>query len=187
MRAFNRYRSILDGATEEDWTDGRRWYDEANERITNAAYKSRRLDVRALSGAVAVLSPMTDWDRNIGAVDTIVDAVERDLPRSWFFELLSRHTAYNSNAQKALRVILDRDFGAVSGQKVEPFGANLRGDLQRVTIDRHMLHAVNNFGLKSITNNAVRSCKRAVRMCSSLYNVSPAEAQATVWIRVRRG
>ncbi|AUO79281.1 hypothetical protein [Salinibacter phage M31CR41-2] len=190
MRAFNRYRSILANANAKDWEEGRRWYKRANERITEAAEKASehtwtRPDVLAnvFADVVAVLSPMTSWDRNLSVVDGLVTAFRQDYPDRWMFEVLSRHTVYNTNAEKALKVLKAET--EPSGPKVEPFAKNLKGNTDAVTIDRHMLSAVNYFELSSITDNGVRSCKRAVRMLGKLHEETPRTVQAAVWTRVR--
>jgi hypothetical protein len=191
MQAFNRYRCVLEDARPTDWKAGKEWYDSAHERISDAASKAAEhssLNAEHLTAlfcdAVAVLSPMTDWDRNLAAVDSLVRAYRDDYPDRWKFEVLSRHTAYNSNAQRALNVL--KGEARPSGPKVEAFAANLKGAEHAVTIDRHMLDVVDTFGLKSATGNAIRSCKRAVRMVATLHDVTPRTAQATIWSYVRR-
>ncbi|ATU47035.1 putative protein 657, partial [Salinibacter phage SRUTV-1] len=123
------------------------------------------------------------WDRNLSVVDGLVTAFRQDYPDRWMFEVLSRHTVYNTNAEKALKVLKAET--EPSGPKVEPFAKNLKGNTDAVTIDRHMLSAVNYFELSSITDNGVRSCKRAVRMLGKLHEETPRTVQAAVWTRVR--
>jgi hypothetical protein len=190
MRAFNRYRSVLESAADNGKTyrDGLSWYSDAVDEIESAAERIDGVSAHVLAGVVAVLSPLTPWDRNLSVIHSLRDAVAQDYPEEWVFELLSRHTVYNSNARKALRYLRTGDESEISGPKVSAFAENLRGNFDEITIDSWMFRIVNRFELSSAspTDNALRACRRAVRMCATLHGVAPAEAQAIIWVHARR-
>jgi len=190
MRAFNRYRSVLESAADagETYRNGLNWYTDATQTIASVADEIDGVSMHRLAGVVAILSPMTPWDRNLSVVHSLRDAVAQDYPDEWIFEILSRHTVYNSNARKALRYLKTGDESEISGPKVSAFAENLRGNLDAVTIDSWMYRIVNRFELESAspTGNALRACKRAVRMCATLHGIEPAEAQAAIWVHARQ-
>jgi hypothetical protein len=182
MFAFNRYRSRMRWAEKHSniWTAGMRWYARGRKRLREAT-EGTTLSVYRLAGVAALLSPMTPWERNIDTAENLAEMYSLRAPYPDLLAEAKRGTVYNNNAESAVSYLSGNDLEAPAGPKTGPFQENLAGDLSPVTIDSHMRDAVNTFDLSSLTGNARRSMIRAVRMCSTLYGIPPAKAQAIIW------
>jgi len=184
LSAFNKYCVRLDWASDrpEVWSAGLDWYPSATERLSEAI-EGTTVSVHRAAGVVAHLSPLTPWSRNLRGTEQMLRWYSDGATQEILFEVACRATVYNKNAKRAVRYLTGDDLAYPRGAKTKPFHANLSGDLYPVTIDSWMWRIVNRFGLSSPspTGNAQRAIERAVRMCSTLYDVCPAQAQAIIW------
>lgn len=184
MRAFNRYRSRLEWASDrsEVWQAGLEWYPKAAERLSEATAGTTVSLYRA-AGVAALLSPLTPWNRNMRGAEQLLNCYGDNAPHEILYEVAARSTVYNANAARAVKYLTGNDLARPSGAKTKPFHANLSGDLYPVTVDSWMFRIVGGFGLqsKTPTGNAKRAIQRAVRMCATLYDIEPARAQAIIW------
>ena len=184
MRAFNRYRSRLGWAKDrpEVWRGGLEWYPEATDRLKKAT-EGTTVSLYRAAGVAALLSPLTPWSRNLRGTEQLLRWYSDNAPREILYEVAARSTVYNSNAQRAVKYLTGNDLAYPSGPKTGPFHTNLSGNLSPVTVDSWMFRIVGGFGLqsKAPTGNAKRAIQRAVRMCSTLYDIEPAQAQAIIW------
>ena len=185
MQAFNRYRTRLSWASDrpEVWEAGQEWYPKAGDRLREAT-KGTTVSLHRAAGVAALLSPLTPWSRNLRGTEQLLRWYGDNAPHEILYEVASRSTVYNSNAGRAVKYLTGNDLLYPSGAKTAPFHANLSGDLYPVTIDSWMWRIVDGFGLKSKTptGNAQRAIERAVRMCATLCDIHPAQAQAIIWI-----
>lgn len=77
---------------------------------------------------------------------------------------------------------------AIRGQKVEAFYANLSGDLNRVTIDRHAIGAATRQEAPAtgVSRAQYRNLEAAYQVAAAQLGIAPAQAQAIAWIVWRR-
>lgn len=130
-----------------------------------------------VAAVCAILSPQCPWGRNVAGTRLVLDAHARG--GDWT-ECKSA-TVYGANVRKAFRY-LDGDASALRGPKVEAFAANLRGDLDYVTVDVWATRAAVRRDLPGRDRAAI---VKGYRLAAKRANVSPAEFQAIVWVRVR--
>jgi len=184
LSAFNRYRARLRwaNARPEIWDFGCDWYPNAFRRVSEVANETDFSTFR-VAGVVALLSPLTPWERNLRGALKVARLADGDAPDWQLQAVAERSTVYNTNADKAVDYLRGNDSAAPDGKKTQPFHLNIAGDFSYVTVDSWMFRIVERFGLASATptGNAQRSITRAVEMCATLYNIAPAEAQAIIW------
>jgi hypothetical protein len=73
-------------------------------------------------------------------------------------------------------------FAALNGMKTNAFARNISGDLNAVTIDAWMLRP---FGLKEANKTNYRTLADAIRTVAREVNMTPADLQALIWVRLR--
>jgi hypothetical protein len=71
----------------------------------------------------------------------------------------------------------------LSGRKVRAFAANLRGDLDQVTID---VWTARFFGFEKITDKVYTRCVQVIRATAGYTGQKPAEVQAEIWCEAMR-
>lgn len=184
LSCFNRYRKIMRVAArlEKPYEAGMGWYRKANERCSELANRVGVTPSR-MSGAAAILSPMTNWTANMNGLNKLVEVWD-DYPYEWKVEVSSRYTTYRNNATQAIKYLGGDDSCGPSGGKVQPFAKNLTGDLAPVTVDSWMFKLAG-FDISSVTDNARRSISRACEMVATLHGIKPAQTQAIVWVTAR--
>jgi hypothetical protein len=129
---------------------------------------------------IAAISPLKSWPENLRLARIAVEAYRAQDD----FDLSTVKLMHN---RRLAAVTALRGHGPGGGRKVQAFAANLRGDLTRVTIDRHML-TLCGFGA-SQARAAWEQCVDAVNQVAVQYAKYPAVVQATVWglERFRKG
>lgn len=172
------YRS----ATPEDHAEGLEWYREAN-----AFAASLDTDVERAAAVIAILSPVTSWPQNM---DKARRAYAGDRTRLGF----------PANRDKVSRILDggERWQDVLSGAKVEAFMANIMGDPEHVTVDRHAVDIAIGRPL-SDTERAVWMGKRNRAILIDAYRraaviasreasepVMPYQVQAVTWVWWRR-
>lgn len=70
----------------------------------------------------------------------------------------------------------------LSGNKVRAFAANLKGNLEEVTIDVWVCRYYN-WDSTKLTNNVYASCAEFIRKEAEACGLKPAEYQAVIWYR----
>lgn len=169
-------------ATPEQLAEGMRWYAEA-------AQLARDLDpdnpTRA-AGVIAALSPQTSWTQNV----RMATLAYHDRPA---LRGLSRSIA-QADAILAGAHPLD----VLGGDKTRAFFANIDGDDQAVTVDRHAYdvavgHKTDDktrqaLARKGIYQDIASLYRRAARILSKELGsyVSPREVQAVTWVAWRQ-
>lgn len=169
------YRS----ATDEDRLAGEMWY-------AHALAFCRTLDpdnVERAAGVVAAISPMLSWPRNM--------AVAADIYAG------KREGCLKANIAKAVR-ILDGEapLDVLGGRKVRAFYANILGDGEAVTVDRHAIMVADN---RTYTSDELKFTAGNVKRITDEYReaaatlsaemgrtLTPAMVQATVWVWWRK-
>ena len=170
----NAYRA----ASDEDRAAGESWYSHAQ-----AFCASLDSDVSRAAGVVAALSPMLSWPRNmVVAADVYAGA---------------RSGCLSANIAKAVRILDGEDpLDVLRGTKVRAFYANIMGDPDTVTVDRHAIMVADN---RTYTGNELKFTAGNVKRIADEYreaarilsdetgrNLTPAMVQATVWVWWRK-
>ena len=163
-----RYRAHLNRATPDVWAQAGSWYADARAVAEDVA---RILGTDRSHGAavVAALSPRNPWSRNVR--DAYAVAYGQTPP------------GLGANVRTAQRAVT-MGLAALSGPKVRAFGANIAGDESRVTVDVWMMRA-SGIDRDAPTTVQYRRIERIVRRLAREYNVTPAQAQAAIWIVAR--
>jgi hypothetical protein len=165
-------------ASDDDRQAGEMWYAHAY-----AFCESLDSDVSRAAGVVAALSPMLSWPRNMVMAEAVYAG--------------ERRGCLSSNIAKAVR-ILDGEapLDVLRGTKVRSFYANIMGDGDAVTVDRHAMMVADNTvyasdDLDFSATNVRRIAdeyRRAARILSreTGRTLTPAMVQATVWVWWRK-
>lgn len=167
-------------ATEDELTHGLQWYREAHEL-------ARELDpadpVRG-AAVIAVLSPMTQWERNV--------RLARDAYAGLPLGCLS------SNATKAARILAGDDpDSVVKGQKVRAFWRAIMdpSEPSNVVIDRHAVEVAFGKVMTDDERNKILDVKGGYQSVCERYafaaellpgELSPVDVQAVTWVVWRR-
>ena len=163
--------------TDSERAAGIAWYWRATDTIDALAveYGHTRETVAAV---VAILSPQCPWGRNIIGARLVLET--HAIGGDWTDAKSA--TVYGANVRKAFRY-LDGDTSALRGPKVEAFAANLRGDLDYVTVDVWATRAAVRRDTPGRDRKAiVHGYKLAARRADA---ISAAEFQAIIWVHVR--
>ena len=165
-------------ASDEDRLAGEGWYAHAL-----AFCASLDDNVERAAGVVAALSPMLSWPRNMVVASDVYAG--------------ARSGCLSANIAKAVR-ILDGEapLDVLGGKKVRAFFANIMGDQDTVTVDRHAIMVADNRTytsdeLKFTVSNVKRitdEYREAARILSDETgrDLTPAMVQATVWVWWRK-
>lgn len=117
-------------ATQE--REGRGWYRYAQDFAHDVAIETG-ITLKQAAYVIAALSNNVTWERQlkstIAFVKHILDGGSAEQGFGFIIDC----------QRKAARIILERDYSALSGPKVTVFAANILGDYNEVTIDRHAL------------------------------------------------
>lgn len=162
--------------TDAERTAGIAWYWRATDTM-DALASEYGLDRATVANVTAALSPQCPWGRNVAGTRLVLDTHARGA--DW--TAARSATVYTVNVRKAFR-IMDGDHGALKGPKVEAFGANLRGDLDYVTVDMWATRAAVR---RDIPGRDRAAIVKGYRMAAKRCGVSPAEFQAIIWVHVR--
>lgn len=168
-------RATYDAATPLDVLQGRTWYDAARA----AAVALDPHNVERAAGILAALSPQQTWQGNLAAAAAIYAG---EAPTF----------ATGPNIAKA-RAIHDggEPLDVLGGPKVRAFYANIVGDPNVVTIDRHAVDAARGRRGAYATHNTSSvhvhaAFVEAYRRVAAEVGETPANLQAIVWVTWRR-
>jgi hypothetical protein len=144
------------------------WYDDASKAILELSHQTQ-IDADFLADVIAILSPRVQVSRNCA------------LALNWLFEGVSQGVM--QQRIDALELYLQTR--KVIGPKVSQFAANLKGDFDAITVDVWIARA---FGVKfdKITDSERDGIKDVIRNLADFYGLSPAAAQAAIWVGVRK-
>jgi hypothetical protein len=133
-----------------------------------------------VAGVVAVTSPMLRWSQNIKVAEAYCRQYQAGLPREEWVPAI-----YVGRSMARAHLILQGDWTALSGPKVEAFFENLRGNHDVVTVDTWMIR----LGLKSneATPKRLTLIVTACERVAAKLDMWPAEVQAIAWLVAREG
>lgn len=167
-----------DAATPAETADGATWYASAWEWCAETAAEFG-LSPRGVAGAVAALSPLREWDRNLADVREVARAVALGgtVPVLHFAQNLDRALACLQG---------DDPLGVLSGPKVTAFYRAITGDASAVTIDRWAIVAATGEPARSTpTAKGYRDLQAEYAEAAARVDLDPREFQAIVWTVVR--
>ena len=161
---------------------GAQWYDVAAETITHLGAEHGVERDLAL-GVFAVTSAGLSPELNVAATLGVLTGQTVGLPAygdmvDWALTVAEGETD---------RLLLDADGRLTRSRKVRTFWLNLRGAINRVTVDRWMLRAVG-IDRESLSDaGPYLMVERAFKTASERVGIAPRTMQATVWSLVRGG
>lgn len=169
----------VDAATPDQIRRGMTWYGTARDNVRQLSMSTPYSAVQ-VAAVVAVTSPATAWSDNVTDATAAVTLHAAGLSVEDALKTYNFRT-YHDNVRKAWRV-LDGDLDAVRGDKVSAFFANLCGNEDVVTIDRHAWTAAGLEYNGSLPAQYRRGVVKLYERIARDLEVTPAQAQAIVWI-----
>lgn len=165
--AVETYRTLAQGMTHDEREDAKTWYKSAK---CNAYAISFTMDIPLENAAsiISAFSPRVQWTRNMSL--------------AWQFATGQDVKCLGNSIRAAQRAKMS-GFSALKGLKTNAFARNIAGDLDCVTIDAWMLRP---FGLKAVNKTNYRTLSDAIRTVALEVNMTPADLQALIWVRLRK-
>lgn len=164
--AVETYRTLAMGITHDEMQDAKTWYASAKCHAHAISF-TMNIPLENAASVISAFSPRVQWNRNMAL--------------AWQFatgQTVRCLTISKRNAEKATSM----GFAALNGQKTNAFARNIAGDLDAVTIDAWMLRP---FGLKEANKTNYRTLADAIRTVAREVNMTPADLQALIWVRLR--
>ena len=163
-------------ATPMQVVDGMNWYRNAWNVAQDIAAGTTH-PAENIAAVIAVLSPGITWDQNKTAARNLVE-----------HHAAGRRTKvglYPQNSEKAYD-ILTTNTPNVTGPKVSAFFANILGDTEQVTIDRHAYRIAMGKDLPKKNDGKIpvrvhRTIAQAYKNAARIVGVEPSEMQAITW------
>lgn len=195
-RALRQAANIVrfyDAALPEEIEGGLRWYSDVREQCFTWA-SEYALSIKQVAGALAVLSPNTDWwHNNLYALA----AIQNFRNVSHYMELLDLGVrTFYGNIEKAYNVLKHADYSQVSGKKVRSFWHNIWNvESTHVTHDVHSRRVVENDTLltnKAMTQKQYNTAVYAYHTAHKVIQLSNPQLehvyqlQAITWVVARR-
>lgn len=146
-------------------------------------------DTRQVAAVVAVTSPGNGWNENMADAVAALSLHSAGLSASQARQARA-FTCYPACLEKAWRILDGEDaIDVVRGPKVTAFWRNLCGDESVPTVDRHAITAA---GFKPEEVEQVQrrvdwfnGVKRQYVLLAERHGVTPAQAQAAIWVAER--
>lgn len=181
--------SILDRATDAQWTAGLYWYTSANA----LAWELDHVFPTRAAGVIAALSPRLLWDKNVEYARLAynlkgydVDVIVNDTPGGNYLPTL------NGSALKAMAMVNGAHPRDVLGKglKTNAFFDNILNPYtsKRVTVDKHAFDIANGerTGYSTIiTDKWYRIVEAVYVEAAHVFGIAPLQAQAISWVTWR--
>jgi hypothetical protein len=169
---------MYESASPTDLSEGRGWYQYARYQCSILSEDSG-IEIRRVVYAVAALSPMLKWEKNIAAARAVINGA-RKVPG-----------VFDINVEKALHILYDEtDWERwLSGNKVRSFAANILGDEDAATIDTWMWRVWAGADLQAAPpalDKVYWQIAADYREAARLVGLTTRELQAVVWVAARR-
>lgn len=157
-------------ASADQRTRGLVWYDEAG-RVAEDLARRGRVTKDQAAGIIAALSPQNYWHHNIRLAYEVVDG--------------RRDGTFTASISKAIAIKHGKNPAIVlGGPKTLAFYANIAGNLEPVTLDRHMFKACGH-KLAGCSPMQYAGMAEAVRSTAGAVGLEPAKFQAVIWLVIR--
>lgn len=170
--------TMLDSASPTDISEGRGWYQYAKYQCQVLADEFD-IDLKRVIWAVAALSPMLQWERNIAAARAVIQGAT------------GYPGVFSSNVEKAWHILWDeQDWEKwLTGNKVTSFAANILGSEDDVTVDTWAWRIWAGADLQAKPPSLDKiywDIAAAYREAARLVNMPVRELQAITWVTARR-
>ena len=179
MTTANKFYNVLDSyGIDKAIAQGQVWYPEAWQYCLDVS-KDYSITPQRVAAILAVTSPRARWSKNVEATYMIVaDSFKPDYQRRSYYGIL------NANARKGFTVADDRYYSRhVTGPKVSNFYLNILGHTDPITVDSIMSKAA---GYGSDVSNTIRmTVEHGVRTLAEVFDTTPRDMQAAIWIAYR--
>lgn len=163
-----RMEKILEGTAFGEVEVAARWYSEAR-AVAQEVADVMDISLEAAASVVSAYSPRVTWSRNVTLA--VAHAQGSMLP------------CLGSSRKAALRAQVD-GFDALSGPKTNAFARAIAGDDDAVVVDMWICRAAG-VNPDRLTPAVYEDVAQSVRTVARRHGLSPATAQALIWIRVR--
>lgn len=151
---------------------GRMWYTRAYSEAKRLA-SEYHYPIPDVVSAIAALSPLVSWERNLELAEMLCDGVEPDdMP------------CIKRNARIAHNHLTGKADKELNGPKTRAFAAAIMGDFDSAVIDRHMMRAAE-FHKEACNDNDYYELATALRLAANEVQVPVTHFQATIWIMIR--
>lgn len=156
------------------------WYNDAHDYALSLA-KHFNVDLRKVCDVIAALSPMVRWNYNKKVAFKCILAWQSN-------ERVQCHM-FKNNSNKAYDILDGKPYKL--GQKTKPFaGTIFDPEHTNVTIDSIAMSILFNLadlpGSYKIFSSELIKAQQVYTMVADLYNVTPTQLQASVWIKARQ-
>ena len=179
MTTANKFYNVLDEfGIDEALGMGVNWYPDAWKYCLDVS-KDYPITAQRVAAILAVTSPRARWSKNVEATYKIVeDSFKPEHKRRGSYGILG------ANALKGMTVANERYYSKyVTGPKVSNFYLNIVGHTEPVTVDSIMSYAAG-YG-SDVTQRIRTEIEHGVRVVAEMFNVTPRDAQAAIWIAYR--
>jgi hypothetical protein len=170
----------LNRATGTQIMHGERWYNEARLKAQHIAH-SAGIDLATAADVISILSPANEWTNNVQEALKLAFSYKRE-PQQ--LELLTFVT-YKNNVNKAIQRLKGHPVlkgASKTAPKTYRFAKNIQGDEEPVTIDRHMLRAVNFPEGEGLNLGSYLHMEEAFQdYAATRTDWTPAQLQAIIW------
>lgn len=178
--AFKFYATIQEYGSDEAITEGKAWYPNAWKECQRIG-KMSNLTPERVAAIVSITSPRARWSVNVSAAMMI--AMDASVPE---FKRRKSYGILDANARKAVLASEDRYYSRlVTGPKVTDFYLNILGHTEPVTVDSLMSKCAGYGG--SVTKRIRDEVTAGCRSIADVFDITPRDAQAAVWIAFRGG
>lgn len=175
-----RYRRLVSTLTPTEYANAALFYPVARCHVARMA-EDHNIHHLKVALIVAATSPQTSWDLNLDRANYVLAtfANEGRVPPTG---LMSMVRTFCEN------VLLHghKTIGSANARKIRAFAANLQGDENMVTIDRHMVTAAGIVSKNAPNKTVYTTLADTVRECAEAEGVTPATYQALVWAAERK-
>jgi len=156
------------------------WYQDATKLIQQLYGKQWKL----FCDLLAATSPRRQVKANWRIADAILKAyLDRVVNPAKFGDLLASNRILPAHLDNVIRALQRRP---ISGQKVSRFAANLKGDLDVVTIDVWICRAYGIDDKRDLSPTTYKRLEKRMIADAKRCNATPAGYQAVLWYAVRR-
>ena len=171
---------------DSDIINGLSWYPIAREKSLEISEKLG-VDFLKTAGVISALSPAVRWEINLKDAENLLFYLVNDLDH------IPTVSTYGNNVLKAIKIFesdgkketISNILLGKSGFKTKNFFLNIIGEPQAVTIDRHILSALN-FKEKSLTKKRYYNLEKAFQRIANNKNYNPMDLQAAIWVYYKR-
>ncbi len=158
-----------EATTHPDFETWRSFYSDAWSTTCRMSVQYGR-PYHVVADVIAALSPMKGWHENLRLAEEALKLTRGCKHEPALRRRLLNLKVMGSRRDAVVRALLGQ---GVSGPKVSAFAANIKGDMIKVTVDRHM-HALT--GLSKVDDAAL-----AITTAAATLNEFPAVVQAATW------